>query len=330
MLKTQSGGSARNDVKPADPTWLVGTLLGFLDRNFKTFSRGTRDAIGVVVAGLLMIVVLHATVAPTYVEGRVYVRKNETEPRELGAAFWLVRGHENYVANENGHFMLPVRGFIPLRQRIQLKNPAGQYVDDFAFWAPWPVLSALRPAEFDVTFMAYKKEGSRIQVTERNSSGLIDALSGVELHAESVGVHQGRAMSPTIFIVAHLENIGDISCSGDGWCGTRGENRRLEGFQLRLPEGMGQLNLTYMCHIENQGDSQWVSANQFCGTKGEHKRLEGFAVKLSGVDAARFNVAYQAHGQNYGDSWIARNGAYVGTRGQALRVEAMRVWLEPR
>jgi Clostridial hydrophobic W len=305
-------------------------LLEFLDRNLKTFSRPIRDTIGLIVATLLAIVILHGAVAPTYVHGHVYVVNAEEDARELAGAFWLVRGTESYVTNENGYFLLPVRGFIPQRERIQLKDSAGHYLDEFSFWAPWPVLSALRPAEFDVIFRAYKKGGSRIQLTERNTSGLMDALVAITLNAEAFGFQQVRAPSANLFILAHLENIGDIACRGGGWCGTRGENRRLEGFQLRLPQGIGQLSLMYMCHIENQGDSPRLVADQFCGTRGQGKRLEGFAVKLSGRDASRFSVAYQAHGQNYGDSPVARNGEYVGTRDRALRVEAIKVWLEPR
>jgi uncharacterized protein YjdB len=131
-------------------------------------------------------------------------------------------------------------------------------------------------------------------------------------------------------LVVHLAGLGDIACRDGSWCGTRGESRRLEGFEIRLPEKPGDVRLTYMCHIEGTGDTSWLNEGDFCGTKGQAKRLEGFSIQLEGQDAGNYNIAYQARVQDIGDTPVLRNGEFAGARGESRRVEAMRVWLERR
>jgi uncharacterized protein YjdB len=114
------------------------------------------------------------------------------------------------------------------------------------------------------------------------------------------------------------------------FAGTRGESRRLEGFQLTLDPPVPGLSLEYMAHLQDIGDTGWLSEGQFIGTRGLSRRLEGFAIRLTGSNAANYDVRYMCHIQNVGDSPMYANGAFCGTRGQSLRVEGMQVTITPR
>jgi hydrophobic W protein len=302
------------------------SLVGFLDRNLGQFSRPVRDFIGTIILLLLAVVVLHGFVAPTYVEGRLKIQEAPDQLPMLAKGYMLVRGNESFFTNDNGYWIMPAaRGLIPQRAQIQLRDDSGTYLDEFGFWAPWPVLSALRVSSFDVIVCTYERPGSanRIKITYQDLPGrvlLSHVFPGVT-HAESSG-------GVTPYILVHLEGLGDIGCRDSGWCGTRGESRRLEGFSISPPRTLGDVRLKYFCHLQDSGDTAWLPAGQFCGTRGQSRRLEGFSIALEGRDAGKYHVRYQAWLQDTGATPVVSDGAFVGTREQSRRVEAIRVWIE--
>lgn len=131
-------------------------------------------------------------------------------------------------------------------------------------------------------------------------------------------------------ILVHLERIGDQTALENEFAGTRGQSRRLEGFQIRIDPTIDGLSLRYMAHLQGAGDLPFVDEGNFIGTRGESRRLEGFAIELTGSEAANFNVFYMAHLQNMGDTGFFQNGQFCGTRGESRRVEGMLVRVEPR
>ena len=131
-------------------------------------------------------------------------------------------------------------------------------------------------------------------------------------------------------VMANLQDLGDRTGREGEWVGTKGQARRLEAFAVsyaRPPRGFG---LEYMCHVQDVGDSAWLTAGALCGTRGQSRRVEGFAMRLAGPDAAAWTVQYQCHVQGSGDSAVMADGQYCGTRGQSLRVEAMLVTVTRR
>ena len=135
---------------------------------------------------------------------------------------------------------------------------------------------------------------------------------------------------PPLEVTVHLQNIGDLRFRENEFAGTRGQSRRLEGFQLDLQPSVPGLGLRYMAHLENIGDTAFVTDGQFVGTRGQSRRLEGFAIELTGPNANNFNVFYMAHLQDSGDTSVHQNGQFCGTRGQSRRVEGILVRIEPR
>jgi hypothetical protein len=303
-------------------------LLAFLDRNLRHFSKRVRDAIGLTTALLLVTVVLHGTIAPTYVEGRLLVQSSATDPPSFGKNYTLTRGNETVFVNDNAYWIFPVRGFFPQSNEVLIKDEKGSPVDKFTFWAPWPILSALKASWYNVEVRPYLDLGnvSRVKVHWARA----DAVRALEQLAISLNPTAIVYAQPAVprwqvpRITAHLEGIGDIVCRDGNWCGTRGEGRRLEGFALGLTDHPGDIRLEYTC---GRPGSSWVPEGQFCGTRGQSKALETFAVRLIGSDADRFTVAYQAHVQDRGDTPVTRNGELTS---RSQRIEAIRVWLERR
>jgi tyrosinase len=140
-------------------------------------------------------------------------------------------------------------------------------------------------------------------------------------------------VGPRLDVLVHLEGIGDRSFRECEFAGTKGQARRLEGFQVNLQVNFDPpipgLGMEYMAHIQDQGDTPWVQTGQFVGTRGQARRLEGFAIRLTGPEAPNYKVSYMAHIQERGDTSFFQNGQFCGTRGQALRVEGISVSVQP-
>ncbi len=318
-------GSAGN--QPAQS--FAQSLLMFLDRNLTKFSINTRNVIGIGVLVLLCVIALHAFLAPTYIQGHLFVQTTAQDTKAFAKRYIVIAGNESFLTNDNGYWMIPVRGFFPQPRRIQVQNASGELVEEFVAWAPWPVFNAIHLSEFEVVLHPYRPANvKRVDVAGR---GPLDGAG--RLFEAALGITNAHAQSHAVaepFVLVHAQGLGDIGCPDDGWCGTKGEGRRIEGFLLRLPPGLGDVQLRYMCHLQGVGDSPWVREGQFCGTRGQSRRLEGFAIELTGRDAQKYRLSYRAYLQGSGDTRTYADGQFVGTRGMERRVEALRVHLESR
>ena len=245
-------------------------LLSFLDRNLSKFSRWVRNTIGLTVLALLVVVLLHGAIAPTYVEGRLFIGDTENEPPQLAKGYFLtLSGGQEFLTNENGCWMLPVRGFFPHKIRVDLLDSGKKRLDKFAFWAPWPVLSALSVSVYNVEVRPYLGVDnlSRVQVTTTNLGvPLADSLFRIAASLSPVAtVHAqpSAAAWQRPYIKAHLQDIGDIGCRDGSWCGTRGESRRLEGFAISLTQRAGNVRLEYLCRSEAKTEGTWLSEGEY-------------------------------------------------------------------
>jgi hypothetical protein len=64
---------------------------------------------------------------------------------------------------------------------------------------------------------------------------------------------------------------GDTFPLGE-WAGTKGQSRRLEGFEINAPPGV---TLEHVARVQSVGDAAWTSGH--VGSRGESKCVEGFA-----------------------------------------------------
>eukprot|EP00931_Biecheleriopsis_adriatica_P073098 TRINITY_DN47454_c0_g1_i1.p1 TRINITY_DN47454_c0_g1~~TRINITY_DN47454_c0_g1_i1.p1 ORF type:complete len:510 (-),score=81.78 TRINITY_DN47454_c0_g1_i1:275-1804(-) len=143
----------------------------------------------------------------------------------------------------------------------------------------------------------------------------------------------------SVQVLVHLQDSGDETglkqlTPNDNitpWYGTKGQSRRLEGFEIRFPGDTGlEADLEYFAHLENVGDTSWTPAGTFVGTRGQSRRLEGFGIRFKPGSPHEKTccVRYRAHVENYGDSCWFSDGDFAGTRGESLRCEAIQIQIE--
>ena len=81
---------------------------------------------------------------------------------------------------------------------------------------------------------------------------------------------------------AHLSVKGDTPWIDQGdYCGTRGQNRRLEAIWIELAEGADRFDVYYSAHLCRFGWTGWFKNGQMCGTRGEYRQVEAIKVFLA-------------------------------------------------
>lgn len=131
-------------------------------------------------------------------------------------------------------------------------------------------------------------------------------------------------------LLVHLQGIGDATYRNNQLAGTRGESRRLEGFQIDFSPVVAGLSCRYRARVQGMGDVPWVDAGQFVGTRGQSRYLEGLAIELTGPQSSRYDVLYMAHIQGLGDTGLCSNGQFCGIVDQSRRIEGMLVRIQPK
>ena len=92
-----------------------------------------------------------------------------------------------------------------------------------------------------------------------------------------------------------------------------------------LPEPSRLVQAEAQVHVQERGDTPWLSQLAECGAAGTGRRLEGFALRVNPpIDGVA--LRYKAHLAVKGDTLWIDQGEYCGTRGQNRRVEA--IWIE--
>ncbi len=314
-------------------------ILNFFDKNLENFSPKTRNFIGVSMMLLLMIIALHAFIAPTYIEGHLFVKSETAVCKEMAKNYFVESGNRGFPTNDNGYWMIPVRGMMPRKITVNITNPEGQFVGNFSTIAPWPVLNAFGTADYNVT--AHTKMNGEEAIIKtaftqsKATSRFLNFLWNIQTayadsHSKTITFSQGENKTATIPILVHLQDLGDIYCKNGGWCGSKGEARRLEAFIIQIPNLEEDVKIEYMGHIQGKGDTEWLNGGSLCGTRQQKKRLEGFAIRLVGTNADKYSICYQAHVQGVGDTAVFKDGQFAGTRGHSKSIESIKVWLEQR
>jgi hypothetical protein len=118
--------------------------------------------------------------------------------------------------------------------------------------------------------------------------------------------------------------------------GTRGQSLIMAGFSVAMNKDIHGVELEYMAHIQNRGDTGWVKAGTFLkGDTGsaitifnqafsltDPERVEGVAFRLKGDNANAYSVMYRGHLEGTGDTDWYKDGEFCGTRGEHRRLEA--------
>jgi len=128
-------------------------------------------------------------------------------------------------------------------------------------------------------------------------------------------------------VAANVQGMGDITSSTPAdLIGSPG--MRVEG--IAITSNIKDLEVWYMGHVQDKGDTPWRKNGEYMGTRGQQRRLEGFCVKLQGPASQDYDVKYYARLHDLSLSPTMSNGMYVGTRGEAKSMSGLAVWLEPK
>jgi len=121
-----------------------------------------------------------------------------------------------------------------------------------------------------------------------------------------------------IHMTANIQSDGITYANGYNSCliGSKGKSKRLEAFSMHI-DGV---NITYSAHIQNIGDTPFVTGGQVIGTMGVALRMEGFIIKTTSIPVG-YKLQYRAHIQNIGDTGWVDAGTYCGTKDKSLRIE---------
>src|SRR5215470_13620035 len=102
--------------------------------------------------------------------------------------------------------------------------------------------------------------------------------SGCAAQTDSSPAPEGEATSQTsealepgaLWVLTHVQNVGDRWTQEGDYAGTKGKGLRLEGFSLWTPSPQytAGLGIQYMAHLQGTGDTDWVAAPGFVGTTG--------------------------------------------------------------
>lgn len=113
----------------------------------------------------------------------------------------------------------------------------------------------------------------------------------------------------------HIEEIGWTQWQ-DNFCGTTGQNKRLEAFQIDAPD----YKIKVKAHIQ---DLSWIDYGEInkdtvIGTTGQGKRIEALQIIADGLE-------YQVHIENLGWSNMtpAKELYSIGTMGYGKKIEAL-------
>jgi len=97
-------------------------------------------------------------------------------------------------------------------------------------------------------------------------------LEGFQIHHITAGLK--------LEYMAHCETTGSTGWT-NGFVGSRGASKRLEGFAIRIAEGSVKgFSVKYSAHLEGRGTIGWEKDGAFCGTRGESLRVEAINVRI--------------------------------------------------
>jgi hypothetical protein len=132
------------------------------------------------------------------------------------------------------------------------------------------------------------------------------AKAGIRLGVKRLGENRRERRSGTLEVSAHVQELGDQPCR-DGWVGTRGSGRRLEGFRIAPPAPELGVELEYAA-APDDGALAWVAAGGFVGSRGLARPIRQCAARLNGRGAERLDIVYRGEFSRSGLSAVHRNG----------------------
>lgn len=163
--------------------------------------------------------------------------------------------------------------------------------------------------------------------------GTVGEALRVEGMQVNVTARDGDMRGKVVYYRCHMQDYGWTGWTREGnFCGTRGENRRVEAIQMMLvveqdvSEPLNDNGIYYRVHTQDYGWLPEVRDGQIAGTTGQARRVE--AIQFTHLPKG-LELDIHAHIQNKGDmaydSVMDGNLPIIGTVGQGLRLEGFNI-----
>lgn len=107
-----------------------------------------------------------------------------------------------------------------------------------------------------------------------------------------IGKSAGYAAATSI--VAHVQDLGDVTGQLDTWSGERASGSAVEGFAIFLAENLPKEQFFYQAVLEDGSLSEPAGPNAYCGTRGEALPIYGLCITTRGAFAELYEVIYEA------------------------------------
>lgn len=120
----------------------------------------------------------------------------------------------------------------------------------------------------------------------------LEGLPTASARPLSTGSSQDTIEGATV--LAHVQNIGDITCALGNWSGTPNRQQWVEGFAINLPDHIAATDIEYEAIHGSQMVSPPASGGSFCGTRGRSLPIRGLRVRIGGELATRYDCFYSA------------------------------------
>ena len=115
----------------------------------------------------------------------------------------------------------------------------------------------------------------------KTGNGSLVSVAFLVAFVAIAGVALAQGVWLPLVVTVHLQDIGDRTFGAGQFAGTRGESRRLEGASIAFSPPVPGLSIQYMGHVQDVGDTPWMSDGQFVGTRGQARLMEGIAIRLA-------------------------------------------------
>ena len=176
----------------------------------------------------------------------------------------------------------------------------------------------------------YRGVKSGVYDPEMGTVGEALRVEGMQIN---VTAREGDMRGKVLYYRCHMQDYGWTGWTREGtFCGTRGENRRVEAIQMMLvveqdvSEPLNNNGIYYRVHTQDYGWLPEVRDGQIAGTTGQARRVE--AIQFTHLPKG-LELDIHAHIQNKGDmaydSVMDGNLPIIGTVGQGLRLEGFNI-----
>ena len=97
-----------------------------------------------------------------------------------------------------------------------------------------------------------------------------------------------------LFLLAHIENVGDREADSQGWVGISSNPNRLEGFEVSCSAPWWPTQVTYQAVLADQSLGPRIAGGDYCGTRGKQQPIHGYVLNVASDAPTGFQIVCDA------------------------------------